>query len=284
MSDGRNRRAGRTQNNQQPYVPTMPPRMPAPAGQQEPVQHGHVPPYPQPQPQTHQPAPRNARSQARTTARRPAWARVLPYLILPVALLIALAFLLQAGASTKAQINAIQAKRAADKAEHERLIGYYVSMRRVSGVYDLIKKYAAEYEVHPSFVSAVIARESHYDPYAESSVGARGLMQIMEDTGQDIADRLGFKDYQYAHLTDPDVNIRFGTWYLSQLSSQFAGNPVMIASAYHAGASNVKLWAMRLAEDQKTISLDQIPMADTLDYVSKVMNAYALYYAYDAVR
>lgn len=279
MSDGRNRRADRQKLPQDaPYMPSMSVRMPAPSGQnlQTPTS---ARPFPQ-----HQPIQRTSREQTREDANGKAAVRIIPYLILPIALLVALAILLKASAGTQSKIDAIQSQRAADKAEHERLIGYYVSMRRNAGVYDLIQKYADEYGVNSSFISAVIARESHYDPYAESSVGARGLMQIMEDTGSDIANRLGFTDYQYAHLTDPDVNIRFGTWYLSQLSSQLAGNPVMIASAYHAGAANVKLWAMRLAEDQKTIALSQIPMADTQDYVSKVMNAYALYYAYDAAR
>lgn len=272
MSDGRNRRTDRHQPQDVSRAASLPRRVRAPLPQHQATL------APQ------DAARRNARATARKTAGKPALERVLPYLILPVALLVALAILLSTGAQAQSKIDAILAQRAADKAEYERLVGYYVSMRRTSGVYDLIRKYAAEYEVNPSFVSAVIARESHYDPYAESSVGARGLMQIMEGTGKDIANRLGFSEYEYAHLTDPDVNIRFGTWYLSQLSSQFNGNPVMIASAYHAGASNVKLWAMRLAQDQKTISLEQIPMADTMDYVTKVMNAYALYYAYDAAR
>lgn len=208
-------------------------------------------------------------------------AHVLPWLALPAPLLVALVLLLHAAAGAAHETDAIRAARAAAQAEHERLVGYYVSMRRVSGVHDLIRKYAAEYQVDPSFVSAIIARESHYEPYAESSVGARGLMQVMEKTGDWIAGRLGVADYKHEHLYDADVNIRFGTWYLAQLSSQFAGDPVMTAAAYHAGADNVKLWAMRLAKDRKTIALAQIPKADTLDYVTKVMDAYALYYAYD---
>jgi soluble lytic murein transglycosylase-like protein len=55
----------------------------------------------------------------------------------------------------------------------------------------------------------------------------------------------------------------------------------MIAAAFHAGANNVKQWALKYGEDQKTIGIDQIPTDDTKDYVKKVMNAYALYYEYD---
>jgi soluble lytic murein transglycosylase-like protein len=55
----------------------------------------------------------------------------------------------------------------------------------------------------------------------------------------------------------------------------------MVASAYHAGASNVKIWALNYGADQKTITMDQIPKDNTRDYVEKVMNAYALFYEYD---
>ncbi|MDO5022693.1 MAG: lytic transglycosylase domain-containing protein [Eubacteriales bacterium] len=172
-------------------------------------------------------------------------------------------------------------KQAQAVKEHEDDLAYYANMRSRSGVHDIIQKYAQEFRVHPSLVSAVIARESHYDPYAQSGVGARGLMQIMEDTGSWIAGKLKVKDYNYDLLFDPDINIRFGCWYLSYLSNHYGGNPLMVASAYHAGMSNVNLWALRNAKDGKNLSLEEIPMADTKDYVKKVMNAYALYYEWD---
>lgn len=253
---------------------SMPPRS-MPAAQQPSPQRAPIP----------QPAPRTSRSdRLHARKKKKAPLKALLWLAVPLALLLVLISLRISSAGTQAQIISLHEQRAAAEAEHQRLIGYYVSMRRNSGVYDLIKKYAAEYQVDPSFVSAIIARESHYEPYAESKVGARGLMQIMEGTGTWIAQRLGFNDYQYEHLYDPDLNIRFGTWYLAQLSSQFAGNPVMTSAAYHAGADNVKLWALRLAEDKKTILLPQIPMPDTLSYVTKVMDAYALYHEYDVSR
>jgi soluble lytic murein transglycosylase-like protein len=53
---------------------------------------------------------------------------------------------------------------------------------------------------------------------------------------------------------------------------------VLVASAYHAGLSNVKLWVLRNSQDGVSLTPDEIPMDDTKDYVKKVMNAYALYY------
>lgn len=189
------------------------------------------------------------------------------------------AFLFSAQADEK--LHGLRQQREEIRAQHERDLGYYVQMRRVSGYSELINKYAQEFQVDRSFISAVIARESHYDPMAQSGVGARGLMQVMESTGADIAGRLGVADYSYERLYEPELNIRFGAWYISYLSAQLGGNPVMVASAYHAGASNVKIWALNYGADQKTITVDQIPKDNTRDYVQKVMNAYALFYEYD---
>ncbi len=197
-----------------------------------------------------------------------------------LALLLAFSFLRYS--SEQAQLEALRAERLAQEQAHDKELGYYVQMRRVSGYDEFIRQYAQEFQVDRSFISAIIARESHYDPNAESRVGARGLMQIMQDTGEWISGRLAVRPYSYDRLLEPELNIRFGAWYLSYLSSQFNGNPVMIASAYHAGANNVKLWALNHAQDQKTLRVDQIPTDDTKDYVQKVMNAYALFYEYDS--
>lgn len=169
-------------------------------------------------------------------------------------------------------------------AEAQRILDFKQSHYRVrerSGYHDLIKKYAEEYRISPSFLSAIIKCESSYDARAVSRVNARGLMQIMPDTGTWLAGRMDLKNYQPDALFDPETNIRFGAFYLAYLSDMFAGSPVMVASAYHAGANNVKHWALTRAEDKKTITLDMIPMDDTRSYVRKVMDAYAIYFEQD---
>lgn len=207
-----------------------------------------------------------------------------PYLWLGMVLLCAviLVFAIVSRNGAQADLDLLRTERAEIAQHHLDDVAYYANMRRRSGVIDTIKRYAQEFNVHPSLVSAIIARESSYDPYAQSSVGARGLMQIMEDTGEWIAGKLGYKDYQYDHLFDPDLNIRFGTWYLAYLSDHYGGNPIMVASAYHAGRNNVDLWALSYAEDERVLTVDRIPKDDTRDYVQKVINAYALYFEYDS--
>ena len=151
--------------------------------------------------------------------------------------------------------------------EQQRLMAKqaHLGVRANSGFRDLIWKYANEYGISPSFVSAIIKCESSYQPGAVSSVSARGLMQIMPDTGVWLAGRLKINNYSPDLLFDPEFNIRMGTYYLSYLSDMFSGSPVMVAAAYHAGDNNVKHWALTRAADQKTISIDQIPMEKTKD-------------------
>lgn len=181
----------------------------------------------------------------------------------------------------KGRLDGLVAQR---EAEAQRIRDHkqeHYNARDRSGYHDLIKKYAVEYGLSPSFLSAIIKCESSFDARAVSRVNARGLMQIMPDTGTWLASRLNLKNYQPDALFDPETNIRFGAFYLSYLSDMFAGSPVMVASAYHAGANNVKHWALNRAEDRKTITLDLIPMDDTRSYVRKVMDAYAIYYEQD---
>lgn len=179
------------------------------------------------------------------------------------------------------KLSALYAERKEREERHEKLLGYYVDMRRKSGYYDHIKTYAKEFDVHPSFISAIIARESHYQSDAQSHVGARGLMQIMQNTGDWISKKLKTEGYSYDMLFDPALNIQYGAWYIRNLSAQFKGDPVMIAAAYHAGPRNVKLWALKYGDDKSSIRIGQIPKDNTRDYVKKVMEAYALYYEYD---
>ncbi len=197
-------------------------------------------------------------------------------IVLGVVLVISALGMLRMGAS-QARLDGLKAERLA---EEQRKLAHrmeHLNARSNSGFMDLIEKYAREYNISPSFLSAIIKCESSYRPEAISRVNARGLMQIMPDTGSWLAGRLNLKGYKGEDLFDPETNIRFGAYYLAYLSDMFSGSPVMVASAYHAGANNVKHWAMARAGDQKTITIDQIPMEDTLSYVRKVMDAYAIY-------
>ncbi len=143
---------------------------------------------------------------------------------------------------------------------------------------DYIRYYAAVNNIDPAFVAAVIKRESDYDPYAISRVEARGLMQIMPDTGEWLAGKVDVHNFTVDMLYTPEINIKMGCWYLGYLSRKFGGDPVTMACAYHAGQGNVEdHWLKKYSANGKTLTIDEIPLEDTKYYARKVLEAYAIY-------
>lgn len=143
---------------------------------------------------------------------------------------------------------------------------------------DLIETYAAQQTLDPALVAAVIYNESRFDPNAESYLGARGLMQIMEDTGPWIAGHLGDKEYYtFDRMYEPESNIRYGTWYLGFLSRMFDGDIVKMLAGYHAGQNRVLGWLENPDYSTDGKSLEEIPLPDTDQYVEKVVQAYEMY-------
>ena len=119
-------------------------------------------------------------------------------------------------------------------------------------------------------VFAVAEVESHFNPQAVSAVGAIGIMQIMPSTGEWIASVLCVPDYNVDDLFDPELNLRFGTFYLSYLFSVFSEEWQIIAS-YNAGEGVVRGWI------DENVTFDSIPYHETLDYVRKVKRALSRY-------
>lgn len=145
---------------------------------------------------------------------------------------------------------------------------------------DLISRYAGAYNLQPAFVASIILNESSYNTHAESNVGARGLMQLMPDTAQWIAHKLGLDaTYNVEQLWQAETNIRFGCWYLNYLSKQFSGDPVTVASAYHAGQGEIASWLNNrtYAPDGRSLSLASMPEGPTKVYAGRVTRDYAIY-------
>jgi Soluble lytic murein transglycosylase and related regulatory proteins (some contain LysM/invasin domains) len=145
-----------------------------------------------------------------------------------------------------------------------------------------IESYAAQNNLEPSFVAAIIMTESSYRRDAVSSADARGLMQIKPDTGKWIAGKLSEEDvFTAERLFDPETNIRFGCWYLGYLAKLFGGDTVLVAAAYHSGQTYVQ---NLMAKGVKT--LEDIIDGSTNNYARKVKTSYGiyerLYFAYDA--
>ncbi|MGE5397311.1 MAG: lytic transglycosylase domain-containing protein [Chitinophagales bacterium] len=142
---------------------------------------------------------------------------------------------------------------------------------------ELVMKYSAQYDVDPYLVFAVIRTESDFQSQATSSSGARGLMQLMPETASWAAQQAGLKDYEESQLSDPNVNIRLGCWYLNDLSREFKGRLPLVIAAYNAGRGNVREWLVQGVWDGSTENLQKIPFPETRMHVQRVLNDYEVY-------
>lgn len=139
-----------------------------------------------------------------------------------------------------------------------------------------VEKYSNEYNVDKYLVYAVIKTESGFRADALSNVGARGLMQIMEDTFDWIKYKMGDTETAYFDMYDPETNIRYGCWFLGYLTEEF-GNVEAVAAAYHAGRGKVNEWLSDKNYSKDGVHLDNIPSSDTAYYVSKITKAMDTY-------
>jgi soluble lytic murein transglycosylase len=131
---------------------------------------------------------------------------------------------------------------------------------------DVIRQQAAEKDLDPALIAAVIYEESKFRENQESSAGAIGLMQVQPRTALDIAKHSGATTFVVRDLRDPEINIRYGTFYLRELFDRYGGSEVAALAAYHAGPGNVDRWG------GSELALDQIGFPETRAYVQKVLD------------
>jgi soluble lytic murein transglycosylase len=142
---------------------------------------------------------------------------------------------------------------------------------------DIIRQQAAEKGVPPDLIAAVIYSESRFRDQT-SHAGARGLMQITPSTAKLIEKLSGGQTFKFDDLSDPDINIRYGTFYLRYLIDKFGENVVAALAAYNAGETNVVAWG------GSSLQLDDIPFPETRGYVEDVLDKrveYARHYRHE---
>jgi soluble lytic murein transglycosylase len=105
----------------------------------------------------------------------------------------------------------------------------------------IVLGHAEHYDLDPALLAAVIYQESRFHADARSSSGAIGLMQLLPSTAQGIADHTGGTRYKPSDLYDPEINVRYGAWYLRHLLNKY-GNERLALAAYNAGQDNVDKW------------------------------------------
>ena len=119
--------------------------------------------------------------------------------------------------------------------------GWYLRARYPLEYREIIRGHAREDGLDPDLLAAVVYVESRFDPDARSGSGAIGLMQLLPATAEGIAARTGGSRFVIADLRDPDINVRYGAWYLGHLRDKYGDVPSALA-AYHAGQGNVDRW------------------------------------------
>lgn len=142
---------------------------------------------------------------------------------------------------------------------------------------DIIEQAAEEYNFDPLLVFSLIRQESFFEGFIISSAGAKGLMQIMPATGEEISKTLNWPvDYNESDLYRPVINIRMGTSYLSRMRTFFDEDIFAALAAYNAGPGNVLKWIEKANNDQD-LFLEIIPFEETRRYLRNIYTFYRIY-------
>ena len=137
-----------------------------------------------------------------------------------------------------------------------------------------IEKYCEEYGVNPPLVYALIKAESNFRENAKSHAGAKGLMQITDETFKHCLEKL---DISHANIFNAESNIQCGIWYLSYLLGKYDKNTENAVAAYNAGETNVDRWLKdsKYSKDPKTLS--DIPFWETKRHIGKIKRYIKIY-------
>lgn len=141
--------------------------------------------------------------------------------------------------------------------------------------FKVISDQAAKTGLEPSLILGLIRQESAFKVNARSRANARGLMQILPSTGRSLARKAGIS-FTTQKLYNADTNITLGTRYLSSLLKQY-GKPELALAAYNAGGTRVARWQKEFAFSDMAEFVEQIPFAETRNYVKQVLSNRAHY-------
>ena len=137
--------------------------------------------------------------------------------------------------------------------------------------YEQIRSAADRAGVNAPLMLGLTREESYFNPNAQSSVGARGLMQLMPTTGADTAFKHGITG---VNLFNPDMNVVLGCYHYAAVRSQLDGIEISSVAAYNSGVGAVKQWKQSLNYFDPDLFTEQIPYPETREYVKKVFRSY----------
>jgi soluble lytic murein transglycosylase len=125
----------------------------------------------------------------------------------------------------------------------------------------IVRGHAANYRLNPALLAAVIEQESKFNADARSSAGAVGLMQLQPATAKGIAIHTGGSKFVLSDLQNPEINVRYGAWYLRHLLDKYGDDERTALAAYNAGQENVDRWR---------VEHEQVQFPETRAYVARV--------------
>jgi soluble lytic murein transglycosylase len=134
-----------------------------------------------------------------------------------------------------------------------------------------VVKRAGDINIDPAYVYGLIRQESRFIMDARSHVGASGLMQVMPATARWTAKKIGLVNFTADQINDRETNIAIGTGYLKLVLDDFAGSMPLAAAAYNAGPGRPRAWRNG-AVVETAIWAENVPFAETRDYVKKVLS------------
>ncbi|MDX6645736.1 MAG: soluble lytic murein transglycosylase [Miltoncostaeaceae bacterium] len=153
---------------------------------------------------------------------------------------------------------------------HQTMPAWYARLWYPLEYTQTIRTESARHNLDPAFVAAVIYRESKFVPDSRSSRGAVGLMQLLPPTAEFISAQPNRPSAPPDRLTDPDVNIAYGTWYLRYLIDRYGTQPLALA-AYNGGESNLQKWMGRARAEGRPFRVpEDIAFPETRHFVRDV--------------
>lgn len=142
---------------------------------------------------------------------------------------------------------------------------------------EYVEKYAEENNIDPLLIFSIIKAESNFKENAESSSGAVGLMQLMEETAKEIAESMDEPILEKEDLKEAETNIKIGIKYYSILQKNYDGNMLLALTAYNAGIGNVNTWIKNGIIKSDGSDIENIPYKETNMYVRKIIRNYKMY-------
>ena len=140
---------------------------------------------------------------------------------------------------------------------------------------EYVSKYSEEYGIEEELIYALIKAESNFNSKAVSNRNAKGLMQLMDSTAREVANKNGI-ELTENNILDPEINIQIGTKYIASLLEKYNCVEVALA-AYNAGSGNVDKWIKNGTIKSDGSDIEKIPYKETNTYVRKIMRDYKIY-------